>query len=234
MSTTDVTPPQTPAPTDPRLAALQAQTAILAQQQQQMDATLKIQQSQQGMLTGMLPTSSAAPMSGAITPTGSNPFDSQKLAYDVLAAVATTVAEKVDASGPVFIYDQNEINSLLNYKAVLQILTALQNQVAHLKQTFNKDLRPEISALMAQPQPAAPQASPQAETANRPHSDTRPAYRRHEDAKRSDGNVPYQYEHRFQQLHGGRCGFDGRCCQCLDRQPQNRIRTRRNAHRGHR
>jgi hypothetical protein len=163
MSTTNVTPPQTPAPTDPRLAALQAQTAILAQQQQQMDATLKIQQSQQGMLTGMLPTSSAAPLSGAITPTGSNPFDSQKLAYDVLAAVATTVAEKVTASGPVFIYDQNEINSLLNYKAVLKILTALQNQVAHLKQTFNKDLRPEISALMAQPQPAAPQA-PQAET----------------------------------------------------------------------
>lgn len=165
MSTTDATPPQSPAPTDPRLAALQAQTAILTQQQQQMEATLKIQQGQQGMLTGMLPTSSAAPMSGAITPTGSNPFDSQKLAYDVLAAVATTVAEKVEASGPVFIYDQNEINSLLNYKAVLKILTALQNQVAHLKQTFTKDLRPEISALMAQPHPAVPllDVGPQAE-----------------------------------------------------------------------
>jgi hypothetical protein len=158
MSTANVTPPQSQAPSDPRLAALQAQTAILTQQQQQMDATLKIQQDQQGLLTSMLPTSSAAPQSGAFTPTGTNPFESQKLAYDVLTTIATTIAEKVTASGPVFIYDQTEINSLVNYKAVLKILKALQDQVAHLKQTFSNNVGPEIGALMARTRPAAPQA----------------------------------------------------------------------------
>jgi hypothetical protein len=158
MSTTNVTPPQSQAPTDPRLAALQAQTAILTQQQQQMDATLKIQQDRQSMLTSMLPASSAAPLSGAFTPTGSNPFDSQKLAYDVLAKVAMTVAEKVTASGPVLIYDQTEINSLVNYKAVLKILKATQDQVGLLRQTFNDTVGPEIAVLMARPRPAAPPA----------------------------------------------------------------------------
>jgi hypothetical protein len=156
MSTNNVTPLPSQAPADPRLAALQAQTAILAQQQQQTDATLKIQQDRQGMLTSMLPASSAVPLSGAFTPTGSNPFDSQRLAYDVLAAVATIVAEKVTAPGPVFIYDQTEINSLVNYKAVLKIVKALQGQVAHLEQTFSNDLDPRIEVLMAQPDSAAP------------------------------------------------------------------------------
>jgi hypothetical protein len=158
MSTTNVTPTQSQAPTDPRLAALQAQTAILAQQQQQMDATLKIQQDRQGMLTSMLPASSTAPLSGGFTPTGSNPFDSQKLAYEVLDKVAITVAEKVTAPGPVLIYDQTEINSLVNYKAVIKILKATQDQMALLWKTFDKSLGPEIAALMARTRPAAPPA----------------------------------------------------------------------------
>jgi hypothetical protein len=158
MSTTNVAPTQSQAPTDPRLAALQAQTAILAQQQQQMDATLKIQQDRQGMLTSMLPASSTAPLSGAFTPSGSNPFDSQKLAYEVLEKVAMAVAEKVTATGPVLIYDQTEINSLVNYKAVLKILKAAQDQVALLTQTFDNTLGPEIAVLMARPRPAVPPA----------------------------------------------------------------------------
>jgi hypothetical protein len=78
------------------------------------------------------------------------------LAYDVLAKVAKKVAEKVTASGPVFIYDQTEINSLVNYKAVLKIMTVTQRQVALLSRNFNENLGPEIAVLMAQPRPAAP------------------------------------------------------------------------------
>src|ERR1700728_3345487 len=133
MSTTNVTPvqSQTPTTTDPQLAALQAQTAMLVQQQQQMDARLKIQQDQQGMLTAMLPTSAAVPQSGGFTVTGNNPFDSQKLAYDALLKVAEKVAEKVTGAGPVLVYDQMEINSLVNYKSVLRIVDALQTQATH-------------------------------------------------------------------------------------------------------
>src|SRR5208337_2156064 len=54
------------------------------------------------------------------------------------------------------IYDQTEINSLVNYKAVLKILKAIQDQVALLRQTFNNTLGPEIAVLMARPRPAAP------------------------------------------------------------------------------
>lgn len=153
MSTSPVTPGQSPAATDPRLAALQQETAILAEQQKQLDARLKTQQDQQAMLTGMLPASSATPLSGAFTVSGSNPFDSQKLAYDALDTAAKEVAKNVTASGPIFIYDQAEINSLVNYKAVLNILKALQDQVAHLKETFSNDLGPRTAALMGRPDP---------------------------------------------------------------------------------
>jgi hypothetical protein len=145
-------------PPDPALAALKAQSAILAQQQAQMDARLKILQDQGGMLTGLLPASTATPQSGAVTVSGNNPFDSQELAYGVLAKVATAVASKVEGNGPILVYDQTEMNSLVNFKAVLKVLDALQGQVAHLKQTFTGDLDPKIEILMAQPKPVAPQA----------------------------------------------------------------------------
>src|SRR5579863_8951597 len=58
--------------------------AVQAAQNQQAiaDAQLKIQQDQQAQLTGMLPSSSATPNNGAYTVSGTNPFPSQKLAYD--------------------------------------------------------------------------------------------------------------------------------------------------------
>jgi hypothetical protein len=142
-------------PTDPALAALTAQSAILTEQQKQMDARLKIQTDQQGMLTGLLPTSAASPQNGGFTVSGSNPYESQKLAYGVLARVANTVAESVTAAGPVVLYDQTEMNSLLNYTAVVKVLKALQDQVSHLKENFDNNLGPEIATLMAQPAPAA-------------------------------------------------------------------------------
>ena len=161
MSTSNVNPTPPQPPDDPRLAALKAQTAILGQQQQQMDATLKMQQDQQAMLTGMLPASNTAPQSGAVTVTGNNPFDSQKLAYEALNEVAKKVAKDVAAqvttAGPVLIYDLAEMNSLVNYAAVTQILAALQQQVAGLKQGFSNDLQPETNVLLAQT-PATPAA----------------------------------------------------------------------------
>src|SRR5271166_4709247 len=94
--------------------------AVLAAQKQQAmaDAQLKMQQDQQAMLTGMLPSSSAAPNNGAYTVSGSNPFPSQKLAYQQLNNVADKLALAVAGLGDNFvIYDQGEINSLLNYSA---------------------------------------------------------------------------------------------------------------------
>jgi len=150
MSTNATTPTQPQTPVDPRLAALQAQTAILSQQQQQQDARLKIQQDQQGSLTNMLPASTAAPQSGAVTVSGNNPFDSQKLAYTVLQSVAGIVAQKVTTTGPVLIYDATEMNSLVNYQAVSQILNSLQEQISELKTAYSGGLGPEIKALLSQ------------------------------------------------------------------------------------
>jgi len=72
--------------TDPAVLAAQNQQAIA-------DAKLKIQQDQQAMLTGMLPSSSATPNNGAYTVSGSNPFPSQKLAYDQLNAIAANLEQ---------------------------------------------------------------------------------------------------------------------------------------------
>jgi hypothetical protein len=142
---------QTPAPTDPTLAALQLQQQQLAAQQAALDARVKMQQDQQALLTGSLPASSAAPQSGAFTVTGTNPFDSQKLAYDALSKVAGKVAAKVAVTGPVLVYDQTEINSLVNYKSVLKVLTAVQTEVRQLKGTFSNQMDPEAQTLLRLP-----------------------------------------------------------------------------------
>ena len=142
---------QTPAPTDPTLAALQLQQQQLAAQQAALDARVKMQQDQQALLTGSLPASSAAPQSGAFTVTGTNPFDSQKLAYDALSKVAGKVAAKVAVTGPVLVYDQTEINSLVNYKSVLKVLTAVQTEVRQLKGTFSNQMDPEAQTLLKLP-----------------------------------------------------------------------------------
>ena len=155
MATNDTTLAPSQTPPDPRLAALQAQTAILIQQQQ-MDARLKMQQDQQGMLTNMLPASTAAPQSGAVAVSGNNPFDSQKLAYGVLETVAKKVAKEVKTAGPVLIYDAMEMNSLVNYKAVNQILNSLGKQISDLKTGFSINLGPEIGVLLAQGPPTPP------------------------------------------------------------------------------
>jgi len=154
-SNTNPTPPQPP--DDPRLAALKVQTAILGQRQQQMDAMLKMQQDQQAMLTGLLPASSTVPQTGAVTVSGTNPFVSQKLAYEGLIKAADKVAAEVKTAGPVLIYDLMEMNSLVNYAALTQILAGLQQQVASFKQDFSNSLEPEIEVLLAQG-PATPAA----------------------------------------------------------------------------
>ena len=149
---------QTPTQTDPTLAALQLQQQQLAAQQAALDARVKMQQDQQALLTGSLPASTAAPQSGAFTVTGTNPYDSQKLAYDSLAKVAQTVAGKIPTTGPVLVYDQTEINSLVNYKSVLKVLKAVQAEVAHLKGTFSDQMDPEAQTLLRLPVGAAPGA----------------------------------------------------------------------------
>jgi hypothetical protein len=142
-ATTPVTG-QAPAPaeTDPTLLAAQLQQKILAAQQAQADASLKMLQDQQGMLLGMLPASSAAPKAGSITVTGTSPFDSQLLAYKALDEVADTIADSVAkklaaSAGPVIIYDQSEINNLVNYQAVRQIVGMVQHEIAALNLTFS-------------------------------------------------------------------------------------------------
>jgi hypothetical protein len=126
----------------------------LLAQQAQMDARLKIQQDQQAMLTAALPASTATPNSGAFTVTGT-PFPSQKLAYEKLNLVATDIAAevitKVTAPGPVLVYDQAEISSLINYKALSKVLTALQTQVTTLRAQFNNSLDPQAQALLKLP-----------------------------------------------------------------------------------
>jgi hypothetical protein len=160
MATTNVAvgQSQTPVSTDPTLAALQLQQQELEAQQAALDARVKMQQDQQALLTGLLPASTATPQSGAFTVTGTNPFDSQKLAYDALAKVAQTLATKVPA-GPVLVYDQTEMNSLVNYKSVLKVLTAVQTQVAKLKGTFSNQVDPEAQNLLRVPTSTVPSAA---------------------------------------------------------------------------
>jgi hypothetical protein len=138
--------------TDPTLAAAQLQAQLLAAQQALADAKLKIQQDQQGMLTGALPSSTTAPQNGAVTVTGTNPFDSQRLAYTELSNLAAQVAEKVTSPGPVLLYDQTEINSLVNYKSVLKLLGEVQAGVSTLHKAFNDNMDPEAQLLLRVPQ----------------------------------------------------------------------------------
>ncbi len=117
-------------PTDPALAAAQAQQALL-------DAQLKIQQDQQALLTGALPPSSATPNSGAFTVTGSNPFPSQRLAYAQLGPLADKLATAMKTTtGPILIYDQTEINGLVNYKALSATLYLFETQVDGLAASY--------------------------------------------------------------------------------------------------
>ena len=119
--------------TDPTVLAAQTQQALL-------DAQLKIQQDQQAMLTGMLPSSSATPNSGAFTVTGSTPFPSQKLAYMQLQTVAKNLATDdtfKSVTGPVVLYDTGEVNNLLNYNALIATLTLLDGQATALATTYS-------------------------------------------------------------------------------------------------
>lgn len=159
MATNNTAAGQATTPTDPALAAATLQQQILAAQQAQADATLKIQQDQQNMLTGALPASTAAPQSGAFTVSGTNPFDSQRLAYAELSALAAQVGAKVASSGPVLIYDQTEINGLVNYKSVVKVLGAVQAGVSQLKGNFSDKMDPEAQALLILPVTAAPAAA---------------------------------------------------------------------------
>jgi hypothetical protein len=148
---------QSQSPTDPTLAAAQLQQQILAAQQAQMDAKLKMLQDQQSMLTGLLPSSTAAPQSGAFTVSGTTPFESQRLAYQQLVTLADSVAKKVTSPGPVLIYDQTEINNLVNFKAVTGVLNVLQAEANQLQATFSNQLDPEAQILLTLPkQDASP------------------------------------------------------------------------------
>jgi hypothetical protein len=122
---------QTTTTTDPTLAALQLQQAY-------NDARLKIQQDQQALTVGALPASSATPNSGAYTVTGANPFPSMKLAYDQLGVIACTIAKAVPNTGPVVVYDQTEINSLVNLKALLKLLTFFAEHLDRLSTEFDR------------------------------------------------------------------------------------------------
>jgi len=173
MATTNVAPGQSQTPVDPTLAALQLQQQQLAAQQAQMDARLKMQQDQQSMLTGALPTSTATPNSGAFSVSGTNPFPSQRLAYESLDKLAQQVAgrltktgtdKKTDLiAGDVLIYDQTEINSLVNYKALLKVLGTLQTQVTSLQAEFNNNLDKEAKRLLK----LSPSAPPPPTTASK-------------------------------------------------------------------
>ena len=130
---------------DPALAALQAQQAIL-------DAKLKILQDQQGLTTGVLPASTTTPNSGAFTVSGTNPFPGQKLAYDQLEKVACQISESVKSSGPIGVYDQVEINNLVNLKAISKQLNFFGAQVNELTKRSDA-LKEQVKALQSLPKP---------------------------------------------------------------------------------
>jgi len=135
--------------------ATTADPAVLAAQNQQAiaDAQLKALQDQQASLTGLLPTSSATPNSGAFTVTGSAPFPSQKIAYEQLEAIAHDLVrdcttkeinpdnkDKCDAFKDVqgvVLYDSGEISNLLNYNALLDTLTLLKSQASDLNTAYS-------------------------------------------------------------------------------------------------
>jgi len=144
------TPTATTSPSDPALTALQAQQAIL-------DTQVKIQQDQQTLATGALPTSSATPNSGAYAVTGSNPFPSQQLAYLELKKISAIVAGKASKPGNVFLYDQTEINNVVNYYAVMKLLMTAKTQVGDLQKDF-KDLDGKADRLLHMPQDIAEKA----------------------------------------------------------------------------
>jgi hypothetical protein len=136
--------------TDPAVLAAQNQQAIA-------DAKLKIQQDQQAMLTGMLPASSATPNNGAYSVSGSNPFPSQKLAYDQLNAIAAKLGTALKDAGDNFvIYDQSEINSLLNYSAFTSNLDTITAQVKPLKDTYDGVHNSNVANLQKLAAAAAP------------------------------------------------------------------------------
>ena len=64
------------------------------------------------------------------------------------AKVAKRVKEKLTPGGPVLVYDQAEINSLINYKALTKVLVALQAQVNSLESQFNDKLHPKAQVLL--------------------------------------------------------------------------------------
>jgi hypothetical protein len=135
--------------TDPAVLAAQNQQAIA-------DAKLKIQQDQQAMLTGMLPSSSTTPNNGAYSVSGSNPFPSQKLAYDQLNAIAAKLATAVKGAGENFvIYDQGEINSLLNYSAFTSNIDTITAQVKPLKDAYDGVHNSTVANLQKLPAAAA-------------------------------------------------------------------------------
>ncbi len=135
--------------TDPAVLAAQNRQAIA-------DAQLKIQQDQQATLTGMLPSSSTTPNNGAYGVTGSNPFPSQKLAYDQLNTIAAKLALAVNAAGDNFvIYDQGEINSLLNYSAFTSNIDTITAQVKPLRDTYDSVHNSTVANLQKLPAEAA-------------------------------------------------------------------------------
>ena len=131
--------------TDPAVTAAQNQQALL-------DAQLKIQQDQQALLTGSLPTSSATPSTGAFSVSGTYPFPSEKLAYEQLKGTARTLATAMsNTTGPIVIYDSTEINNLVNYNALSATLDLLDTQAnaqtaayseLHLKAVALEKLQP--------------------------------------------------------------------------------------------
>lgn len=145
MASNDPASTQNQPPANPALAALQAQLAG-------MDAKVKIQADQQALFTNALPQSAATPSSGAFTVTGNNPFPSQRMAYVELHKLAKKIAEavapKIDAAAPVLLYDQAEINSLVNYNAVTRVLSNLQTQVNALNSKFETQLHIQAQGLL--------------------------------------------------------------------------------------
>jgi hypothetical protein len=127
---------------DPGLVVLQRQLT-------QLEARVKIQQDQQALVSGLLPTSTTPPNQGTVTVSGSSPFDSQKLAYSGLVKVGKEIAKKIPASGSVVIYDQTEINNLVNFRAVSEVLNVLNQQADWLDNEFRRKLHPEASRLLA-------------------------------------------------------------------------------------
>jgi len=136
-----------PTPPDPVLLALQAELA-------RMDVRLKALQNQQAGLTALLPASAATPNSGAFTVSGANAFPSQRLAYLQLQHIAARLVKGLKLEGPVIIYDQAEINALMNYAAVMKVLGGSSAQVQQLRDRFDGHLQPAAQRLLTLPKPA--------------------------------------------------------------------------------